>query len=127
MKLFYKTIETEKILKAIADNNRLRIINLLIRGELCVCDIEETLSLSQTNVSRHLNKLTTAGILDSRKEAQWVFYRINNNFLTEHSALIDYLKSSFEKDDTCRLDTTKLMQAQKSQKTGLSRQCKKMQ
>ncbi len=119
-------METEKILKALADNNRLRMMNLLSRGELCVCEIEEILELSQTNVSRHLNKLTNAGLLDSRKEAQWVFYRINNEFLKEHSALATYLKSSFEKNETCRVDTAKLLEAQKAPSAGFSLQCKKV-
>ncbi|HOT47390.1 MAG TPA: metalloregulator ArsR/SmtB family transcription factor [Spirochaetota bacterium] len=119
-------MEIEKIFKALADSNRLRIMNLLTRGELCVCEMEEILGLSQTNVSRHLNKLTTAGLLDSRKEAQWIFYRINNEFLKKHSALAAYLKSSFEKNELCRLDTGKLLKTQKSPGTGLSLRCKKV-
>ena len=119
-------MEIEKILKALADGNRLRIINLLMRGELCVCEIEETLGLSQTNVSRHLNKLTLAGLLDSRKEAQWVFYSISNDFMKDHSALATYLQKSFEKYDACRLDTAKLLKTQKESISEISRQCRKV-
>ena len=123
MRLSIKPMETEKILKALADNNRLRIMNLLTRGELCVCDIEEILGLSQTNVSRHLNKLTTAGLLDSRKEAQWVFYSIKDDFKKNHSDLAVYLQTSFEKNEACSLDTVKLLKTQKDSISEISRQC----
>ncbi len=120
-----KTIEIEQILKSLADVNRLRMMNLLMRGELCVCEIEEILGLSQTNVSRHLNKLALAGLLDSRKEAQWVFYSINRDFTREHSALVAYLKTSFKKNEACRLDVLNLMNAQKEAASGISIQCRK--
>lgn len=117
-------MELEKILKALADGNRLRIVNLLMRGELCVCEIEDILGLSQTNVSRHLNKLSQASLLDSRKQAQWVFYRINNDFMEEHASLYAYLKKSFDKSETCRTDATKLLKTQKEPISGISRQCR---
>ncbi len=101
-------MELEKTLKALGDSNRLRILNLVMQGELCVCEIEEILGLSQTNVSRHLNRLSVAGALKSRKNAQWVFYRINDDFMSEHPLLVEYLALSFEKIDACRLDTDKL-------------------
>ena len=56
------------ILKALADENRIRILNLLRNNELCVCDIEATLDIKQSNVSRHLNKLKMAGIIVSEKK-----------------------------------------------------------
>lgn len=86
-----KVMSIEKILKALADTNRLRIVNLLLVDELCVCDIEEVLRLSQSNVSRHLGKLAAAHIISSQKDAQWVFYKINNAFLKEHPELVKYL------------------------------------
>lgn len=60
------------ILKALADETRLRIVAILLQGPLCVCEIEACLSLTQSNVSRHLTVLKRAGILDSYKVAQWV-------------------------------------------------------
>jgi ArsR family transcriptional regulator len=121
-----KPIEIEKILKALADGNRLRIMNLLMRGELCVCELEEILGLSQTNVSRHLNKLTQAGLLDSRKEAQWVFYSINNDFISGHSILAKYLETSFERNEACRLDVGQLLRVQKEGASGISKQCRQV-
>ena len=115
----------EKVLKALADGNRLRIMNLLMRGELCVCELVEILGLSQTNVSRHLNKLTQAGLLDFRKEAQWVFYRINNDFMKEHSFLAKYLKASFENNKAFHMDIDKLLKTKRDLASGMLQQCKK--
>lgn len=64
------------LLKALADPTRLRIVTLLSRGELCVCHIQDALSLSQSNVSRHLRILRLAGIVVDRREGQWVHYRL---------------------------------------------------
>jgi DNA-binding transcriptional ArsR family regulator len=62
------------ILKALSDETRLRIINLLYSKELCVCDILETLNITQTKASRHLQYLKNAGLVEDRKHAQWVYY-----------------------------------------------------
>ena len=67
----------ESILKALADETRLRIINLLYEKELCVCDITETLKITQTKASRHLSYLKNAGLLNDRKQAQWVYYSLS--------------------------------------------------
>jgi DNA-binding transcriptional ArsR family regulator len=68
-----KLIDT---LKSLSDETRLRIINLLYEKELCVCDLMETLQVTQTKVSRHLAYLKNAGLVSDRKQAQWVYYSI---------------------------------------------------
>jgi ArsR family transcriptional regulator len=60
-------VEVVYILKALADENRLRILNLLRNGELCVCDIEAVLGIKQSNTSRHLNRLKISGMIASKK------------------------------------------------------------
>lgn len=62
------------VLKALSDETRLRILNLLYVKELCVCDIEEALQISQAKTSRHLIYLKNAGLVKDRKYAQWVYY-----------------------------------------------------
>jgi len=65
-------------LRLLGDDNRLRIFSLLTKAELCVCEIEETLGLSQSLVSNHLAALRRAGLVESRRDeedARWVFYR----------------------------------------------------
>ncbi len=64
------------VLKALSDETRLRIINLLYERELCVCDIMEALKISQTKASRHLSCLKNAGLVEDRKQAQWVYYSV---------------------------------------------------
>ncbi|GAA0176654.1 metalloregulator ArsR/SmtB family transcription factor [Clostridium sediminicola] len=81
--------------KALADENRLRIINLLMHSELCVCEIEVMLEMTQSNVSRHLNKLKSAGIISSSKDAQWVHYKTSAKFEMKNELLFTYLKNEF--------------------------------
>lgn len=73
------------IMKALSDETRLRIINLLYTKDLCVCDIVETLGITQTKASRHLKYLKNVGLVEDRKQAQWVYYSVvrntNNKFL----------------------------------------------
>lgn len=65
------------ILKALSDRNRLRIVAALERyEELCACQITEFLHVTGATASRHLGVLHRAGLLDSRKQGRWVFYRL---------------------------------------------------
>jgi len=101
-------IKSVDIFKALADENRLRIISLLLTKELCVCEIEASLEMSQSNVSRHLTKLKTSGIVDSRKDSQWVYYKVSENFRDNNIELINYLIATFRNeslliDDIARL------------------------
>lgn len=66
----------EDVLKALSDETRLRIINLLYEGELCVCDVMEVLQISQAKASRHLIYLKNAGLAKDRKQAQWAYYSL---------------------------------------------------
>lgn len=62
------------VLKSLSDETRLRILNLLYERELCVCDIMDTLQISQAKASRHLIYLKNAGLVKDRKSAQWAYY-----------------------------------------------------
>ncbi|MGE0015058.1 MAG: ArsR/SmtB family transcription factor [Candidatus Methanomethylophilaceae archaeon] len=64
------------VLKALSDETRLRMISLLKVRELCVCDIMDTLEITQTKASRHLKNLKAAGLVEDRQRAQWVHYSI---------------------------------------------------
>ena len=69
--------ELINVLKALSDETRLRIINLLFEKELCVCDVMETLKITQAKASRHLIYLKNAGLVIDRKQAQWVYYSVS--------------------------------------------------
>lgn len=92
------------IFKALGDVNRLRILNLLLNTKLCVCEIEVILDMTQSNVSRHLGRLKNEGIVDSYKEAQWVIYNLDSDFIKKNDSLIKYLKDNFESNDLYRKD-----------------------
>lgn len=65
------------LMKAMADETRLRLLVMLIDEELCVNELEKILKLTQSNVSRHLAKLQAAGLISSRRAAQHVYYRLD--------------------------------------------------
>jgi ArsR family transcriptional regulator len=66
----------ETLFKALADATRLRILRLLMAGEVCVCDIHDTLNIPQAKASRHLAYLRRAGLVNTRREGLWVHYRL---------------------------------------------------
>ena len=63
-------------LKFLSDGNRLRILRILSRRESCVCELIEQIGLTQPLVSYHLRKLRDAGLVRTRRKAQWVYYSI---------------------------------------------------
>jgi ArsR family transcriptional regulator, arsenate/arsenite/antimonite-responsive transcriptional repressor len=68
----------ETLFQALGDATRLRILGLLLTGEVCVCHIHESLKVSQPKASRHLAYLRRAGLVDTRREGLWVYYRLAN-------------------------------------------------
>lgn len=65
-----------RLCKALADENRLRILQLLNHGELCVCDLMAVLKLPQSTVSRHLATLRASELVEDRRQGMWMFYRL---------------------------------------------------
>jgi ArsR family transcriptional regulator len=68
--------DLEGLFKALADETRLRILGLLLTGEVCVCHIHESLRISQPKASRHLAYLRRAGLVETRRDGLWVHYRL---------------------------------------------------
>ena len=66
----------ETLFKALGDRTRLRILGLLLGGEVCVCDIHQSLKIPQPRASRHLAYLRRAGLVEARKKGLWVHYRL---------------------------------------------------
>lgn len=86
--------KTLQQIKALADGNRLRIVlGLSAHDELCVCQITELLQVSTPTVSRHMSVLQNAGLVENRKEARWVYYRLAPGF---PDALLDWVQTSVE-------------------------------
>jgi len=66
------------IFKALADDTRVRVLKLLSRGELCVCEMASALDLGQPRLSFHLRILKEAGIVMDRRQERWILYRLND-------------------------------------------------
>jgi ArsR family transcriptional regulator len=71
-----KLLEMETVFKALADGTRLRILGLLLTGEVCVCHIHESLKIPQPKASRHLAYLRKAGLVETRRDGLWIHYRM---------------------------------------------------
>lgn len=97
-----------KIMKALADENRLRIINLLNHKELCVCEMENILGMTQSNVSRHLIKLKDAELIESDKQGQFVFHKVNPDVMEQYPFLHALLTQELGNLKKCKEDLSKL-------------------
>ena len=68
--------QLELLFKALAERTRLRLLNLMSAGEVCVCFFVEVLGASQPKISRHLAYLRRAGVVAARREGKWMHYRV---------------------------------------------------
>ena len=89
-------ISADRLFRAFSDRTRLRILNLLLGGELCVCDIVSTLGVPQPTASRHLAYLRRAGLVEARKAGLWHFYRLAPARAAFHEKLLDCLACCFQ-------------------------------
>ncbi|SRR6266568_680859 len=103
--------EMEQCFKALADSTRLRILNLLLQGELCVCDIQYVLDISQPNVSRHLTYLKTSGIVLDRRDGYRIFYCLADPKQKNKKSLYGFLREAFKDQEELKDDTRRLKEA----------------
>jgi ArsR family transcriptional regulator len=80
MKLFIK------VMKALSDPNRVKILKLLQHKTICVCELQSLLGISQPTVSKHLKVLEEAGLVDYRKDGLWVIYRLADGSESPYAA-----------------------------------------
>jgi len=81
------------VFKAFGDEARVRILNLLLENkEMCISDLEHILDFTQTKTSRHLTYLKNSGMVNARKEDQWIFYSIKEEVYDFISIVIGYVK-----------------------------------
>lgn len=97
-----------QIMKALGDETRIRILNLLNNGELCVCELEHLLDINQSNASRHLNKLTTANLITFEKRALYVYYNVNKELYAEFPILTEFLNKELSRLKKCQTDLERL-------------------
>lgn len=82
---------------------RLRIINLLFQGTLCVCDLQKILKMSQPRISRHLTILKKAKLVNCKLKAKWCHYDLIQN--TENTELFNFIKENYKKEKIYGQDT----------------------
>ena len=97
-----------RLFRALGDETRLRIIALLAHGELCVCHVESALGLSQPNCSRQLGILKSSGVVDSRREGTWVYYRITEQETASVTNVLQVLTRTFGAERALRADHARL-------------------
>jgi ArsR family transcriptional regulator len=88
-------ISVDLMFRAFSDRTRLRILNLLRDGELCVCDIVRVLDLPQPKISRHLAYLRNAKLVRARKEGLWMHYQLAPAATEFHQSLLNCLACCF--------------------------------
>jgi ArsR family transcriptional regulator len=106
----------ERIMKLLSDSNRIRILMLLTRRELCVCQIMGVLGVSQPLVSRNLKLLGDAGFLEERKDGKLVFYSIKNKMDPLNARLTGLLKETLKDDRILSEDLSSLRDCEEFQK-----------
>ena len=106
--------ELVKACKALSDETRLRILNLLLVRECCVCEVMQVLDISQTRASRNLSILYEAGLLKLRKEGLWSLYSIDEDGMQEHfSALVEVARKGLQENDVVARDRERLKKAER--------------
>jgi len=99
-----------RVMKALSDPNRVKILKMLEAKKLCVCEITAVLGLAQSTVSKHLKILEDAGLIDSQKDGSWVNYEICTDFENDyaevlHKNLQNWLNESPQiADAVCRVE-----------------------
>src|SRR5690349_21918755 len=103
--------ELETVLAALADRTRLRLLNLMAGGEVCVCFFVEVLDEPQPKISRHLAYLRSAGLVDTRREGKWAHYRITPPEQPTARRVFDATLESFRDDRELQKDRAALAKA----------------
>ena len=103
-----------KAFKALSDETRLRILNLLLERECCVCEVMQVLDISESRASRNLSFLYDAGFLKLRRQGLWALYSIDREGLQpQHTYLLEAVKKALQTNETAMVDKQRLQQAQR--------------
>jgi ArsR family transcriptional regulator len=96
---------TARLCRALSDENRLRIVEMLSAGERCVCELTSALDLGQSLLSHHLKTLKDTGLVTDRREGRWVYYTLSCEALEELGAMVESLVPAggvARREDCCR-------------------------
>lgn len=99
---------TLRVTKALADVQRVRILQLLEKGELCVCQVIEVLGLAPSTVSKHLSLLRSAELVEMRKDGRWAYYRLPDAAGDSVRPVLEWLTMTLKDDLTIAQDAALL-------------------
>lgn len=106
-----KPVPLDGLFAALADNTRLRLLNLMAGREVCVCYFVEILRQGQPKISRHLAYLRKAGIVTARREGKWMHYRITSPTDSAAASILEITLDSLRNDKQMQIDLAKLDRA----------------
>ncbi len=98
----------ETVFKALADSTRLRILALLTTGEVCVCNVHDTLRIPQPKASRHLAYLRRAGLVETRRDGLWIHYRLAKRSNPVVAAVEEAVREALAESPAIRRDLERL-------------------
>lgn len=96
------------VMKALADENRLRVVSALDGRELCLCQIVELLGLATSTVSRHMSILHQARLVASRKDGRWTYFRLDEDAPKDVAAALSAAIAGLKRDSLAREDARRL-------------------
>ena len=106
--------ELVKAFKALSDETRLRILNVLLERECCVCEVMQALDISQTRASRNLSALYDAGFLNLRKNGLWSLYSIDKEGMQDYFVdLVKAISTALAGNEVVALDRERLERAKR--------------
>jgi len=106
--------QLQKAMKALSDETRLRILNLLLERECCVCEVMQALQISQTRASRNLSVLYDAGFLKLRKDGLWSLYSLDREGMKENFFdLVEVVRKDLRDNEMAALDRERLKKAKR--------------
>ena len=101
----------DQLFRALADRTRLRLLNLMSEGEVCVCYFVQVLDAPQPKISRHLAYLRKAGVVAARREGKWMHYRLTRPADSHAANILKTTLAAFEENKEFRRDLQRLNRA----------------
>jgi ArsR family transcriptional regulator len=111
--------EVLRAFKSLSDETRLRVISLILERECCVCEVMQTLNISQSKASRNLSALYDAGFLKLRKEGLWSYYSVDNELKDYQLDMVKAVKKALKNSKITVLDRARLRELKRDGLAGI--------
>lgn len=99
-------VQDSKVFKAFADENRLKVLELLKNGEKCACTLQEELPIGQSTLSHHMKILVESGVVSVRKDKKWSYYALSDEGVARTTArLSTLLTKTYEELERCHCES----------------------